>query len=171
MNLHLLRVEKSPFFFLTSPPTKANNLGNRGLLRCWFMYFCIFEILKQARRPARWRRGRRESTLYDAIITIKTTLVEGNSTCIGRSSSSINLPRRPISPNWLRYRLYRTFTCRARIIIVHFQFRMINNYLNRNLIVPFEIYLFKKFNNLENVWCILLFVSSFQTKSDISNFY
>ena len=33
MKLHLPRVEKSPFF-LTSPPTKVNNLGNPGLLRC-----------------------------------------------------------------------------------------------------------------------------------------
>lgn len=51
--------------------------------------------------------------------------MEANATCISCFSSSINLPRRPISPNWLCYRLYRTFTCYAWVIVRFQLFQMI----------------------------------------------
>lgn len=67
----------------------------------------------------------KRSSVYGTIIMIKTTLVEVNATCFSRSSSSIKFPRRPISPNWPRYRSYRTFTCYARVTVRFQLFRMI----------------------------------------------
>ena len=54
--------------------------------------------------------GRRKP-LCEAIVIIKTTLVEVNATRINRFSSSIKFLGRLISLNWLCDRSYGTFTC------------------------------------------------------------